>query len=292
MKTFIYGNYDIVVEKIYKNGNDYFFYIGDVKIYIIKYKDDVKQLDNLLQLTNYLYSLNIYVNTFIKNKFGNIYTKKNDYNIILLRENEVNITTSLLDIEKFFYKKALLKSYNFIEEWTKEIDTIEKELIEYNQEYTIIQNSIDYFIGMAENAVELMNNYAVHIEENNDSIGHKLNYKLFENNSLNNPFLFIKVNKMYDISNYIKHQLLYNKIDYDEIKTIINRNSDYEQALLFSCVLYPSPYFDLVKKVLIKEEKEEKINLFIEKIDEYNKLLSFLKQCINNDNIKKIIWIK
>ena len=156
-----------------------------MKIYIIKYKDDVKQLDNLLQLTNYLYSLNIYVNTFIKNKFGNIYSKNNDYNIIILREIEVNITTSLLDIEKFFNKRALLKSYNFIEEWTKEIDTIEKELIEYNQEYTIIQNSIDYFIGMAENSVELMNNYAVHIEENNDSIGHKLNYKLFENNSLN-----------------------------------------------------------------------------------------------------------
>ena len=293
MKNFIFKHYNIIVDKIYSKNNRHYFFIKDDKIYIIKYKNNEKRLYNLYILTNYLYHRGIFVNTFIINSDNNYYTKYEDCYIILLKANNNEVDVELFDIQKFFNINSYLEDYNIIKEWENEIDIIERELIEYNNEYPFIQNSIDFFIGLGENAISLLNNYEHLIKSNNDSIGHKLSFKMFEDNSLYDPLLFIKTNKMYDVSNFIKYKFFINDLNYDEINVIMKSLTEYEELFLFSSLMYPCFYFDLVKKVLLKEESEEKIKRYINSIDKYVYLLLFCKNNMKNiGEIKSINWIK
>ena len=292
MKDFIYLNYDLYVDKIYFNKR-YFFFASDYKIYIIKFnKDSLEGMNKLINLTNNLYTF-IPVNTFLLNKNNEFISKYNDEYILLLRVNNIEKDFELNDIYKFWNINSNLDNYNILDDWMKIIDNLEKKLTTYNKEYPIIQKSVNYFIGLGENAIELLMDYNNQINNNNDSIGHKLSYELFNNNDLYDPFLFIKTNKMYDISNYIKYKFLKNEIDYNEIELFFLNGNEYENVFLFSCLLYPSIYFDLVNNILLEKEEEGKIELFIKRRKKYIKLLSFCKKIVkNNKNIKLINWFE
>ena len=292
MKNFLQANYNINVKKIMnKNGKTFFFY-NNLKVFIEKYNGDLNKLDYLIRLTNELYYYKINVNTFIMNNVNQFYTKYKDYYIVLMKENEYLDEVSLIDLKKFEVIKNNLYNYNVYNEWQKEIDIIEKEIIEYNKEFNKIQGSIDYYIGRGETAIELISEFDNIIDDNNNSVGHLLDFKLYGDNSINNPFTFIKVNKMYDIANYIKYKFYKNEFDFEFLNTIIENCNKMESIYLFSCLMYPGEFFDLVKKVLLKEENEEKIDFYIKRIKNYNNLLIYCQKSVNQKNHIKIInWL-
>ena len=222
MDNFIFLNYNIKIDKIYNNYDEKYFFINDIKIYIKEYVGDTNYLDTLVELTNNLYYNNIKVNTFILNNENKYYTRKDNKYIALLKVNTFEYDINIKNILKFHNIKNKLPEYNILNEWKEEVDTIEKQLIEYNQEYPLIQNSINYFIGLAENAIALLSKYEKEIINNNDSIGHKFGYKMYNSYKLGDPFNFIKVNKMYDLANFIKYKFYIKIINYDEITNIIN----------------------------------------------------------------------
>ena len=287
MKNFILLNYNIEVDKIY---SDKYFFVNDEKIYIIRTNKKDKEIDYLASLSNELFLNGIKVNTFIINNEKKYFTKKDNINIVLLRVNEYENDFNINDIIRFQNINSDLENVNIIDKWSKTIDDLENELVDYNEEYQLIQNSIDYFIGMGENAISLLNNHKDKIV--NDSIGHMINYKVFNKCILNNPFNFIKINKMYDIANYIKYKLLTNRIDYDEIDIIINNNSDIENIYLFSCMMFPNIYFDLVNNIIKENETEETLNKIINIIKDHRILLINMQNSMKNvKDVKLITWL-
>ena len=287
MKNFILLNYNIEVDKIY---SDKYFFVNDEKIYIIRTNKKDKEIDYLAALSNELFLNAIKVNTFIINNEKKYFTKKDNINIVLLRVNEYENDFNINDIIRFQNINSDLENVNIIDKWSKTIDDLENELVDYNEEYQLIQNSIDYFIGMGENAISLLNNHKDKIV--NDSIGHLINYKVFNKCILNNPFNFIKINKMYDIANYIKYKLLTNRIDYDEIDIIINNNSDIENIYLFSCMMFPNIYFDLVNNIIKENETEETLNKIISIIKDHRILLINMQNSMKNvKDVKLITWL-
>lgn len=288
MKDFIYINYNIIVDKIYIKDNKKFFFISNEKVYIIEYEGKKELLLELFNISNYLFNNGIKVNTFIFNTKSECYTKKDEIYIVLMKENSIE-EVSFDYLKKFNNIKNNLNKFDVIKEWSLEIDMIESELLEYNKEYPLVQKSINYFIGLSENAIELLNNYS---NLKCDSIGHKVGYNLYKDNILNNPFTFINTNKMYDYANYIKYKFILNEIDYNELETVINTNDEVDNVFLFSSLMYSNIYFDLVKMILLGHEKEEKIEFFIKRINNYQKLLIFCKNKIKNVNeVKLITWI-
>ena len=287
MKNFILLNYNIEVDKIY---SDKYFFVNDEKIYIIRTNKKDKEIDYLASLSNELFLNGIKVNTFIINNEKKYFTKKDNINIVLLRVNEYENDFNINDIIRFQNINSDLENVNIIDKWSKTIDDLESQLVDYNEEYQLIQNSIDYFIGMGENAISLLNNHKDKIV--NDSIGHLINYKVFNKCILNNPFNFIKINKMYDIANYIKYKLLTNRIDYDEIDIIINNNSDIENIYLFSCMMFPNIYFDLVNNIIKENETEETLNKIINIIKDHRILLINMQNSMKNvKDVKLITWL-
>ena len=291
MKNFLYSNYGIKVDKIYKNDKEMFFFCNNEKIHIRK-NNDINHLNMLYELTNYLYSHHIPTYTFIHNNKNKPYTHLNKNEVVLLKENNNNDYVSLNTLNMYRNIKTKLYNYNIFIEWSNEVDLIEKELMEYNKEYPLIQESIDYFIGLAENAIELIGNFKNMIDANNNSIGHIVDYNLLNNMSINDPFTFIKTNIMFDYANYIKYKYVLNEIDYNELDSIFNSLSEYESIYLLSCLIYPSTYFSLVKSILLKKEEEEKLIFIIKKIDNYNQLLLFCKSRVKSKVISNLLsWI-
>ena len=288
MKNFIYLNYNIYVDKIYTDNKNKFFILNNEKIYILKVKNSIDQINKLYEISNDLQRIK--VDTFILNNERKCCTIHNKDIIVLLKENDYE-DINLNELKKFWDINTSLEIFNVIDFWKDEINTIEKELIEYNKEFLNIQYSVDYFIGCAENAIQLLSttNYK---SINHNSIGHTVDYMFFKTYGLNNPFGFIKINRVYDLSNYIKYKFFINKINYDELDLILSFLSIDEKIFLFSCLLYPNIYFDLIKHILLNEEKEKKVLLFIKRIKSYKRLLQYIKNEIKDvKDISFINWL-
>ena len=288
MKNFILLNYNIKIDNIYYKNNEKYFFINEDKIYIMECKDDNSYLEKIFRITNDLYYQGIKVNTFIVNNKNKFITNKDDKKIILIKENSMS-EISLNYIKKFQNKNISLEDYDVLDEWIKEVDMLEKEITEYNKEYPLIKDYLDFFIGLAENAIELLTNYKNIIKLNNNSIGHIINYKYFLN--LNDPFSFIKTNEMYDVSNYIKYMIITNRVDYNNIDNVIKNNNEYQNAFLFSCLLYPTIFFEYIKNILLNNIKEDSLNIVINRINRYLNILSYCQNNIKNvKDIEIINW--
>lgn len=289
MKKFIKTYYNINVEKIYKNKNNYFFYSGNDLIYIIKTDKNKEELDNLVSISNSMYLKNNNISTFLLNKEGNYYTKYDGSYLVLLKYND--IIKDRIEFNDIFYyhiENNLLLNYDILNHFKNQIDVLEKEIQEYNKEHSLIQKSIDYFIGISENAIQLLSD----ININYDSICHNIGLTNYNKVEYNNPFNYIKANIMYDYANYFKYKFYYETINYDELYYLIKNSNINDLILFFGLMLYQEEYFNLVKQILLDKQNEEDLNIYINHISDYKELLLYIKDSIRNvDKIREIEWL-
>ncbi len=289
MKNFIKANYNIYPSKIFKNGNKYFFFSGNEKIFIIKLNKS-NNINEKINISNRLYGLGIPVSTFLLNNKKEYVCKKDDYYIMLLKYND--ITDNQIYLEDIYkYDKAFndINKFNIIQYWEETIDSIEMELTEYNKEYPLLQQSIDYFIGLSENAIELLN----HINYSNNSLGHLINIDEYNRENYSNPLNIIKTNKMYDISQYYKYHFYNNSINYDELYVILNNIKDTSDLIFFyASMLFQENYFNCVKEIILNKKKEEDLYRYINNIKNYKELLKYIKSILHNiSHINDIEWL-
>lgn len=288
MKNFIKSNYNIYPKKIFKKDNQYFFFSGNDKILIIKTNNiDLSKID----LSNHLYNIGIPISTFLINNNGEYYCKKDNQYILLLKYNNIcDNQIYLKDINTYDIKIQKINNFDIIKYWEDTIDSIELKLNEYNKEFPILQQSINYFIGLSENAIELLNN----IKYNSDSLGHKLNIDNYNRENYSNPFNIIKTNKMYDIAMYFKYQFYNNNINYDELYSVLKQNLNNINDIVFfySNMLFQENYFNCVINIMNNKGEEKELNKYIDNINKYRELLKYIKSILHNITyIKDIEWI-
>lgn len=290
MKNFIKSNYNIYPKKIYKKGNSYFFFSNNEKIFILKTFKDEKYLKKIIDLSNDIYKNNIYISTFLLNVEGKFYTKKDDYYIILLKYNDISCDEIILNDIKTneIINDIQIDKYNLINNFEKEIDSLEKEMTEYNKEFLIIQKSIDYFIGLSENGIQLLK--MIKLKEEN--LCHNLNIEKYNKYEFNNPFNLIKTNKMYDYACYFKYKFYDKSIDYEELyKITINSNKE-DLICFYACLLYQKEYFDCVKEILLDKKEEKELEKYINEVNNYKELLKYIKNILKHiSEIQQIEWI-
>jgi len=292
MKNFIKSNYNMYPKKIYKENKMYYFFSGNDKIIIFKTNKDKKYLDNRVNISNEIYKSGINISTFLINRFGEYYTKKDNEYIVLLKFNDINVNKlNLSDISKYNVNNNVnLDKLDIIKIMEKKIDTLEQEMMEYNKEFPIIQQSLNYFIGLSENAIQMLKE----INFSEDTIGHNLSIHKFNIYELDNPFNLVKVNKMHDLVLYFKYKFYYDYIDYDELyKVLYNRVFTKEDLIYFFCmILYQNEYFDDVKDVLLNKKDEKYLNIYINNVNKYKELLKYIKENMHNINqIAELEWI-
>lgn len=300
MKNIINYYYNLNLIDIYDVGDKYFFNINNRNYVFLLFDRPIEDAPMVYNLYLILKERNIFVNDILTNKDNQIITIVNNIPYILIRDNTKNKSININDIlyiqnntVNIINNKKLFRN-DWISMWCKKIDYYESQMGEISKKYPVINNTIDYYIGLGENAIEYLvyNTYKI----NNLCLSHKridINKGSFD---FYNPSNFIIDSRVRDFSEYIKNLFFMDKINFEILKNYldyINFTKD-EYILFISRLLFPTFYFDQYDNIINYGNDENIIKNIISKTPYYIKFIrSIMIYIIYNKrvNIPVIEWI-
>ncbi len=293
MKREIQINYNLFPLKIYSNQCNFFFFLNEKKIIIAELEDEKVNLERIIKLSNSFFYSGMAISTIIMNKENKYYfTYHNKKYVLLLdnsTDNDLRVIEDIIDINVSL--DAEVERLNIIktqDNWKSRVDKIEEKMLEFNKEYGYIQEVMNYYIGLAENAIQLLN----HVNCDDKYLVRNLECKKYTNFNISNPMNFICGNKMNDLSNYLKKKFFYDKEDINEylIKARKTLNVD-DYVLLFANLLFPNYFFDEVDNSILNELEQKSVECerIIDQRAEYEKILCIFNK--ENNYIDKFLYI-
>ncbi len=282
MNNILLYYYDLnQLELVFRDERYYFEYL-DRKYIFEAYNRPLIELETIYEVNKKMIENNILVHEIVKNKENNILTFINGINYCLM-EVFVNEKTNinLPDIcyvnnnSVYINNVDILNRADWINLWGMKNDYFEEQINEIGKRYNWLSKYINYYIGMAENAISYMHNISNINEEVLYSICSKrINYKssLIE---LYNPLNYIYDYRVRDASEYIKSSFFYGVDAMKLVEEYFENNYlNYKEALIFYArLLYPSYFFDLYDDILNKKMPESNINDIVQKSCEYEEFL-------------------
>ena len=291
MKNTINYYYNLNINNIHQKDKNYYFNINN-KNYLLLKCDNIEELDDIYKLDSYLIQI-LPVHKIILNINNEIITKINDNNYLLLQlyiDNKVDLNKIIelnnINIPDYFSK---LRRDNWSLLWTNKIDYLEYQLSQIGRKYPIIRDSFNYYIGLAENAIILVNN----TDKRNIVLG--LSHRRISSNffDLYNPLNIVIDIRIRDVCEYFKY-CFFDNIDISrELELFLNYNNlDINEGKLFLArMLFPTYYFDLYEKVINNEIDESEIKKIIVKADSYEKILKQIYYHFKNNQLN-IEWLE
>lgn len=305
MKNTLSYYYEIHPNEIKRQDNNYYF----------NYKDDhyiLQQVNRPMQDINSLYDINkkmlekdLLVHEIIINKEGNTITYINNKPYILMRMQanpyssiclydiySVNIKTQGIECDR------MLNRDDWVNLWEIKNDYVEYQLFELGKKYPYLSDYVNYYIGLAENAISYVRNALKVNEEAKLCICHKRIYNDDTLFSLYNPLNYVYDYRVRDICEYVKsaffendkrkaYQLVHNYFSYVKLT--------YKEAMLFyGRLLYPSYFYDVYDDIVNNQKEETAINKIIFKADDFELFLKDVYIYISryyNNYIPSIDWI-
>lgn len=298
MKNLILLLYNLDITDIKKIYNNYYFTYQNSNFIVMEYKRDLKQIESLYKLNKEMLKLGYPVHEIIITRDYNIIFEYDGKNYALMRlnikENRLITIKDIISFNCIINSQILndLDNTNWPKYWEKKIDYIEYQFNEVKENYKIINESINYYIGIWENAISYYND-----NFNDINIKKVICHKRLNTNTtlidFYNPLEYVIDYKMRDIGEYLKSYVLDKNFTITEINNILNKlNLSYSNIiLLISRVMFPSLYFDQYEKIIIDHEEEETIKEIIKKHDNYHALIKTIFKKYLNYNIPIIYWI-
>lgn len=292
IKSLIEYYYNINITDLYKKNRNYKFeYNNNEYLFLLltRYKKEIVEINNLIvDNDNYdqiIHNINNDLTTVVNNQHYIMIRKTTKCNEI---ENEIKHSTSIYLPTIFF---QTIDRSNWIFLWSKKIDYIEYQQKHLEKEYVFLKNSVNYYIGMGENAIEyIYNTYKMYSNCNDLVISHKR----IKKNDFNNPLNLIVDHKGRDVAEYLKYLFFTENYDYLKIKKIITslNLNQFSLQLLYGRLLFPTYYFDEYDRIINKENNEHTILNILKKINEYEDFLSNIYLILNQySKIQKINWL-
>lgn len=263
MKNEILYHYNIYVSSLNEESGNYSF-IYDNSSYFLQFFDrPLEDLDYLYELNQEMIRNGVTVHRIIPCTDNSLMMFINNKPYVLLKlvrldNRKININDILLYnyIPSSRTVNKLNKS-NWSSLWGNKIDYIEYQFSQMNKKYPLISESINYYLGMWENAISFFNDNKTRINSRL-CVCHK---RLSINDTLNdfyNPLYFLIDYKERDVASYLKSKVInQEKIDFDSYFSYFN------PFLLISRLLFPSYYFDLYEKIIGGSIDEIELNKII-----------------------------
>lgn len=284
-----------------KNTIKYYYDFKEAKIIFdsenkkyIKNGDEVYEIFEVIDRESVMEAYNITqkydeYQKIIMNKYNSIFTPYKEKIFVLIEKKQIEKEIRKINISKYEFKKLKIDNWNYI--WQRKIDYFEFQMLHIKGKYKIVDESFDYFIGLAENAISYL--WINRLDNTNENT---ICRRRIDKDNNYNPLNMVIDCPMRDVGEYLK--LLFWTKSYDEtklrkiIKTIIMQNENVK--ILFARLLYPSYYFDIYEKIIQKEQKEKELINIINRIDEYEEYISKIYEIIKEDykDINPIEWIK
>ncbi len=303
MKNQIAFYYSLHPKEIAHLNDKYFFeYLGN-NYALEPFGRPVSEADSLYKVNRQMISRNLLVHEIILNNEKNVITYINNIPYVLMEiyvnknaritlADVCHINNNSINIEC----DSVIARYDWVFLWEAKNDYFEAQINEIGKKYPNLCNYVNYYIGLAENAISYVR-FAMQLESQiQTSICHKRIDCSGTLYSLYNPLNYVCDYKVRDICEYVKNAFFCNKDAFDIVCTYFKNNYlSYKEALLFyGRLLYPSYFFDLYDDIVNKDLKENKIEDVVNKSDAYEIFLvnvyMYLSK-IYNKYIPAIDWI-
>lgn len=256
----IYKNKDFI--KIKQNNKEYVLYqINDPKRII--------EINEILNNKTEYYKIIKNINHEI------ITTYQNNYYILLEINNNYQIQSSNIILNNKDYSNYQINQSNWVYLWSKKNDYYES--ITINNIY--IKETINYYIGLAENAIEFI--------KYNDIYTDRLFICNCNKKDLYNPLNIVLDCKEREVGEVIKKEFFYNEISIENIK---NELKNYNIKKVIARLLYPNYYFDIVDEFINSKVDENKLKNILSKQSKYEELIRKISKY--DQNIVLPDWIK
>lgn len=273
MKSTLIYNYNLENPIVYSINNKIFIK-DNYDIYLLE-KTNKKKIYYEISLIDNSY------NKIIKTKRNDFFLKYKNNLYILEKINMNRIKSN--EVLKDYKNVKIIKKNNWKELWINKVNEIEKIRITDND--IIELNS--YYMGLAESAISFLNNNKDKIEEKQNSICRiRINDKDYRNN--NNIIIDYKER---DYAEYIKYLFFSNKEKEatDFLKKIDLKK--YNKELIFSRLLFPTYYYDIVENIVLSNNKQkEQIEIIKKNIKKYELFLFKSSELLFSKQV--IEWIK
>ena len=230
---------------------------------------------------------------FVLNKDGSIFTMYQDFLFVLLKINDINpkISQNKNQIRLDNTEKYYLDRSDWYELWTRKNDYYEYQYEHIKGKHKVIDESINYYIGLAENAIS----YIASIPSNLKVQEKRGLYpKRIIEREYHNPLNYVIDYKERGLSETLKYLFLNQKYLSQNIENIILSYNCTETGykLLYGRMLYPSMYFDIYDKVINDFENEKELVEVVKRSKEYEEYLKEIYRIISkHTEIKNIDWL-
>ena len=298
MKNTLFYYYHLTPEKIIKKDNYYYFYLDNYIYYLYLVNRPLEYINELIMLTRTVNYGNFMMIIFNVNKEA-LSIINNRYYILLrsLKNDYFNIN----DIYNPTYcpkevsNLKLLNHSSWNNLWSSKIDYFEYQKDYIKMKYKTLYKTLDYFIGLGENAISYFNATNSYLtKEFTDTLVISRRRVNLDDLSFYNPLNIVIDNKARDSAEYLKYLFITDNYTYDfldEFLTNLNY-SPYQYGLLIARLLFPSHYFDIYEKIINESLKEKEIIKVLNRTDEYEKFLKYIYNFINKKKpILKIDWL-
>lgn len=305
MKNLIKYYFGLNIDNLRLIGKDYYFLNNGIQ-YIFSYVDINKyDINTIFRFNNVLLNYNTYFHQIILNRDNQSTTIVGNNHYILLKVNitknkQIDINDIIdcmipLQIEKTLLSK--INRFDWINLWKNKIDYFEYYTNSTDYENPYLNELINYYIGLGENAISYIGDTleSFKIPDTSLVVSHRrvdYNYTLLD---LYNPLNITIDHRTRDISEYFKGLFINKKYNYTDINKYFDQLdfSEEEYRLFFGRLLFPSFFFDNYELYIEKKIKEKELLSLVNRINEYEQFLKSIFILINKRYyIPQINWLK
>lgn len=296
MKNAINYYYQLYPLDIHQKDKKFIFSIDDTEYVLIPYIDDVKRIERIEYILKILDYNQIKYNQIIKNTANTIVTYISNIPYVLIKININNQNNVIIsDIIEFQnYMTSVLTEKidinNLSSLWMDKVDYFEYQVSQFGIKFPIIRHSFNYFIGLAENAIMVIN--SISKKEIVGTISHfrvSVSEKITD---LYNPLNFVIDSKIRDISEYLKGKMFFYDIS-SEFSYYFNLKyfSNDEIILFLARMLYPTYYFDVCENS-IEANNEDTLKIIVSKVSLYEQNIKYIYNYLRKMfQIPEIGWL-
>ena len=300
MKNIINYFYGFNNINVFEVDGKYYFNYNDNNYYFLMIDRSINELDLIKKIYSEIRNKNIFSNKIILNKQNQILTIVNNVPYVLVKDDTNGKVININDILFMQNNTANLlptnmsRKDNWINLWMIKTDYYEDQIKEIIGKYDLLTNSIDYYIGLSENAISyLVNNNP---SKTGNIISHRRIDCFMNSFDFYNPVNYILDSRVRDFSEYVKSSFFHDNLDFNLLVSYlnyINFNKD-EYILFISRLLFPTYYYDLYDNIINKREDENAIKKILNKNNDYILLLKNIFYYViytKRINIPVIEWI-
>ncbi len=304
MKNALFYYYHLYPETLINHHKEYHFIIQKQQYRLLPYLRPLEELPEITTLNKLLTQQLPKLPQIIKNQMGEYLTLINHKFYILMKDPlpQTNLTLEhVLDSQNNIFLPTSFKLINrqdWSNLWMKKIDYFEYQKHYIKNKYPHLYNSLDYYIGLAENGISLLNDALNHPKLNEKEPLIVQRRRVSSDMSLFDyycPLNLVIDHKARDVAEYLKSLFLHDYYKETTIEKIIKTlpYSAYQFTLLMARLLFPSFYFDCYEKIVNDILPETEIIPILEKSDDYEYFLQFIYITIQNKvTIPRIDWLE